>query len=318
MAEREFDAPGFDLDAALEEAEQGAAGRLIRSAGGAIRPRHGLSRQIEGQIRAKSVVGAAASPAPGIVRRFELAWVKQMLWKTRSVSLTAILVTMLTAALLTVGADASPFRDNPNNRPAVKQTTTTGTSTTGTSTTTSGTSTTTSGTSTTTSGTSTTTSGTSTTTSGTATSTTTGTTTATTTSATSTTTTGTTTGATTTGTATGTTTSASPGGALPAQSNACDQKHPDTGNDTDGGQPGTPGHNNPKCATTTTVSTSVSPLAPVVPMPSTRPGNGNGGGNGGNGNGGSGAGDGGNGGQGNGNGGAGNGNGNGNGGGKKK
>jgi len=34
-------------------------------------------------------------------------------------------------------------------------------------------------------------------------------------------------------------------------SNRCDEKHPDRGNDTENGQPGTPGHNNPKCQTST-------------------------------------------------------------------
>ncbi|MGN6697400.1 MAG: hypothetical protein ACTHMR_04500 [Thermomicrobiales bacterium] len=154
---------------------------------------------------------------------------KHFLWRTRSVSLTAAVVLTLTAVFWTLGAGASPFHDNNNQLPVITlqtDTTTTGTTTTGTTTT--GTTT----TATTTTGTTTT----STTTTGT-------TTTAT-----------TTTGATTTGTTTTSATTTGPG-ALPAQSNACDQKHPDQGNDTQGGQPGTPGHNNPRCFTTTTGTT---------------------------------------------------------------
>jgi hypothetical protein len=158
---------------------------------------------------------------------------KHFLWRTRSVSLTAVVVLTLTAVFWTLGAGASPFHDNTNQLPMITLQTNTGTDTTTTGTTATGTTT----TGTTTTGTTTTgTTTTATTTTGT-------------------TTTGTTTTATTTaGTTTTSATTTGPG-ALPAQSNACDQKHPDQGNDTQGGQPGTPGHNNPRCFTTTTGAT---------------------------------------------------------------
>jgi hypothetical protein len=161
---------------------------------------------------------------------------KHFLWRTRSVSLTAVVVLTITAVFWTLGAGASPFHDNNNQLPVITLQTTTDTDTTTTGTTTTGTTTTATTTATTTTGATTT----GTTTTGT---TTTGT---------------TTTGTTTTGTTTGTTTTGSTTtgpGALPAQSNACDQKHPDQGNDTQNGQPGTPGHNNPRCFTTTTGTT---------------------------------------------------------------